>query len=52
MGSYPYLDELEEALVVIKRVTDRVNEVQRRDENKILKANLIEMITDLKVFII
>jgi len=46
--SYPFCNELKEAEVVMKRVTDQVNEVQRMEENKMLKAKLLDSIEDLQ----
>ncbi|KAJ2997791.1 hypothetical protein HDV02_005160 [Globomyces sp. JEL0801] len=48
--NYPFLDELEEALLSVKRVTDRVNEVQRIQENRVLKDKLISLVEDWKDF--
>jgi cell division control protein 24 len=50
--AYPQYRELENSLLSIKRVVDRINEMQRREENKTLKANLIEMIEDWQVHLI
>ncbi|KAI8612116.1 Dbl homology domain-containing protein [Chytriomyces sp. MP71] len=47
--TYPYMDELKDGLESIKRVTERLNEVQRRDENERLKQDLIERMEDWKV---
>ncbi|KAJ3272590.1 hypothetical protein HDV01_005433 [Terramyces sp. JEL0728] len=44
--NYNFCDELDEALIVMKRVTDRVNEVQRMEDNKALKTKLLEYIED------
>lgn len=34
----------------MKRVTDNVNEVQRMEENKVLKVSLLASIDDLQVY--
>lgn len=47
--SYPFMDELRQGLAVVKRITDRVNEQKRREDNKILKGNLAEWVSDWKV---
>ncbi|KAJ3314370.1 hypothetical protein HDV04_000332 [Boothiomyces sp. JEL0838] len=44
--NYNYCDELDDALEVMKRVTDRVNEVQRMEDNKALKTKLLEYVED------
>ena len=43
------MDELKQGLASVKRITDRVNEQQRREENQVVKANLAEWVTDWKV---
>ncbi|KAJ3217452.1 hypothetical protein HDU67_007922 [Dinochytrium kinnereticum] len=45
---YPYLDELKEGLEAIKRVTERVNEQKRVEENRQLKNELAEKVEDWK----
>ncbi|KAJ3415667.1 hypothetical protein HDV05_004345 [Chytridiales sp. JEL 0842] len=46
--TYPYYDELKEGLESIKRVTERVNEQKRREENEFLKNDLGERMEDWK----
>ncbi|KAJ3063573.1 hypothetical protein HDU98_000603 [Podochytrium sp. JEL0797] len=46
--TYPYMEELKEGLESIKRVTDKLNEVQRRDENDRTKLDLAERMEDWK----
>lgn len=49
--TYPFYDELSKAEIVMKRVADKVNEVQRAEENKATKVLLMENISDLKVLL-
>ncbi|KAJ3063574.1 hypothetical protein HDU98_000604 [Podochytrium sp. JEL0797] len=46
--TYPYMEELREGLESIKRVTDKLNEVQRQDENDRTKLDLAERMEDWK----
>ncbi|KAI8837323.1 hypothetical protein BC829DRAFT_447662 [Chytridium lagenaria] len=46
--SYPYLDELKEGLDSIKRVTERVNEQNRMEENRQMKNELYDKVEDWK----
>ncbi|KAJ3103566.1 hypothetical protein HDU96_009219 [Phlyctochytrium bullatum] len=46
--SYPYMDELKEGLESMKRVTERVNEQKRVEENRNMKNELIERVEDWK----
>ncbi|KAI8914354.1 hypothetical protein EDD86DRAFT_199148 [Gorgonomyces haynaldii] len=48
--NYQYLDELNGALEVIKRVTDRVNEYQRVADNAKAKKDLFDRMEDWKDF--
>lgn len=43
------MDELKDGLEAIKRVTDRVNEEKRREENRRVKKDVIERVEDWKV---
>ncbi|KAJ3104842.1 hypothetical protein HDU97_008812 [Phlyctochytrium planicorne] len=46
--SYPYIDELKDGLDSMKRVTDRVNEQKRVEENRNMKSELIDRVEDWK----
>ncbi|KAJ3097831.1 hypothetical protein HDU97_004528 [Phlyctochytrium planicorne] len=46
--SYPLLDELNEGLEAIKRVTEKVNEQKRVEENRQMKNDLGRMVEDWK----
>ncbi|KAJ3107852.1 hypothetical protein HDU96_007763 [Phlyctochytrium bullatum] len=46
--SYPYVDELKEGHEAIKRVTERVNEMKRVEENRQMKNELTEKMEDWK----
>ncbi|KAJ3031209.1 UNVERIFIED_CONTAM: hypothetical protein HDU68_005815 [Siphonaria sp. JEL0065] len=46
--TYPYMEELKEGLESIKRVTEKLNEIQRRDENERNKSDLAERMEDWK----
>jgi cell division control protein 24 len=48
-GTYPFYDELKEGLEAIKRVTERVNEQKRREENELMKNDLADRMEDWKV---
>lgn len=45
---YPYYDELVEGLATTKRITDRVNEAQRRMENQLTVKALANRVEDWK----
>ena len=47
--SYAYIEELEHSLEAMKRATDRINELQRKSENHVLKIDLLERMEDWKV---
>jgi cell division control protein 24 len=47
---YQYYDELLEARDAVGRVTERVNEVQRMEENRLLKISLNSMVEDWQVY--
>ncbi|KAJ3051941.1 hypothetical protein HDU99_008285, partial [Rhizoclosmatium hyalinum] len=47
-ATYPYMDELKEGLESIKRVAEKLNEVQRKDENERNRLDLIERMEDWK----
>ncbi|ORY40088.1 hypothetical protein BCR33DRAFT_719503 [Rhizoclosmatium globosum] len=47
-STYPYMDELKEGLESIKRVAEKLNEVQRKDENERNRLDLIERMEDWK----
>ena len=47
--TYPHYDELLEAAKAVGRVTERVNEVQRAEENRKIKKELITRINSQKV---
>ncbi|KAJ3391495.1 hypothetical protein HDU84_005870 [Entophlyctis sp. JEL0112] len=47
-ATYPYMDELKEACEAIKRVTEKLNELQRRDENERNRVELLERMDDWK----
>ncbi|KAI8926869.1 hypothetical protein BC831DRAFT_504246 [Entophlyctis helioformis] len=46
--SYPFYDELVAGMESIKRVTERVNETNRIEDNKIIKQELIDHVEDWK----
>ncbi|KAI9350264.1 hypothetical protein BDR26DRAFT_915184 [Obelidium mucronatum] len=46
--TYPYMEELKEGLESIKRVTEKLNEIQRKDENERNKHDLSERMEDWK----
>ncbi|KAI8829554.1 hypothetical protein BJ741DRAFT_622700 [Chytriomyces cf. hyalinus JEL632] len=46
--AYPYTDELKDGLDAIKRVTERLNEVQRKVDNERVKQDLMERLEDWK----
>jgi hypothetical protein len=48
-ATYPYCEEINQALAALKVMVDRVNEAQRAEENKALKADLVSRIEDWKV---
>ena len=43
------MEELEQGMNAVKRVTERVNEEKRLEENREVKADLVDKIVDLKV---
>jgi hypothetical protein len=43
------MQELKDGLEAAKRITEKVNEQKRLEENRELKKDLAERITDLKV---
>ncbi|KDQ57595.1 hypothetical protein JAAARDRAFT_156392 [Jaapia argillacea MUCL 33604] len=45
---YPYLDELKQGALAAKRITDKINEAQRRAENKQTVHNLESRVEDWK----
>ena len=45
---YPYLDELQEGVAAAKRITDKINEEQRRAENIATVKNLEGRVEDWK----
>jgi hypothetical protein len=47
--TFRYYEELKDAELVMKRVADKVNEVQRMEENRKIKEELTEKIDDLQV---
>ncbi|KAJ3086236.1 hypothetical protein HK100_008767 [Physocladia obscura] len=50
--TYPYVDELKEGFDAIKRVTEKLNEMRRKDENDRIKLELSEKMDDWKGFYI
>ncbi|KAH8119326.1 hypothetical protein DFH11DRAFT_1501691 [Phellopilus nigrolimitatus] len=47
-SDYPYYDELQKGLGAAKRITDRINEAQRRSENEQTVASLEARVEDWK----
>ncbi|KAJ3354331.1 hypothetical protein HDU83_005486 [Entophlyctis luteolus] len=47
-ATYPYMEELKEGYDAIKRVTEKLNEVQRRDENERMKQDITDKMEDWK----
>ncbi|KAI9006061.1 hypothetical protein BC832DRAFT_614709 [Gaertneriomyces semiglobifer] len=47
-SSYLYMNELREGLAAVKRVTDRVNEEKRKEENQRMKADVFARVEDWK----
>ena len=45
---YPYLEELKEGIAAAKRITDKINEAQRRAENLATVKNLESRVEDWK----
>ena len=47
-SDYPHIDELKQGLEAAKRVTDKINEAQRRSENAQTVASLEQRVEDWK----
>ncbi|KAI9098848.1 Dbl homology domain-containing protein, partial [Phlyctochytrium arcticum] len=47
-STYPFMNELQEGLAAIKRVTDLVNEQKRQEENRRVKQDVIDRVEDWK----
>lgn len=49
--TFEYYSELKDAELIMKKVADQVNEVQRMAENRGIKDQLLKKIVDLQVFL-
>ncbi|KAJ3082515.1 hypothetical protein HDU99_002400 [Rhizoclosmatium hyalinum] len=50
-NTYPYMEELNKAADAVKKITETLNELQRKDENARIKIDFLERLEDSKSFL-